>query len=65
MQAFLDGGLSFDQISTLNEATLDQRPGLYASIDELLAADTRARELARARLATRVVQQPPGTVTRT
>ena len=65
VQAFLDGGLSFDQISTLNEATLDQRPGLYASIDELLAADTRARELARTRLATRVVQQPPGTVTRT
>ncbi len=44
--AYLAGELSFEGISQVHRAVLAQRPGLHGSIDALLRADARARELA-------------------
>ncbi|MCB9916540.1 MAG: 1-deoxy-D-xylulose-5-phosphate reductoisomerase [Planctomycetes bacterium] len=46
--AFLAGELDFRDIQRVNARVLDQRPGRAGSLAELLAADARARELARA-----------------
>ncbi|MBS0545181.1 MAG: 1-deoxy-D-xylulose-5-phosphate reductoisomerase [Proteobacteria bacterium] len=46
--AFLDGGIGFRQIAEVIEATLERVPSLPVdSLDEVLAADLRAREIAR------------------
>lgn len=50
--AFLAGGIDFQNIQKINARVLDQRPGLCSSIQELLEADDRARELARDEVAT-------------
>lgn len=47
VQAFLDGRIAFPDIHRINRAVLDKRPGRDASVDALLSADERARELAR------------------
>lgn len=47
VQAFLDGRIAFPDIHRINRAVLDKRPGHDDSVDALLCADERARELAR------------------
>ncbi|MCA8980379.1 MAG: 1-deoxy-D-xylulose-5-phosphate reductoisomerase [Planctomycetes bacterium] len=47
VQAFLDGRIAFPDIHRINRAVLDKRSGHDASLDDLLGADQRARELAR------------------
>jgi 1-deoxy-D-xylulose-5-phosphate reductoisomerase len=51
VEAFLEGGLTFDRIAPLNAAILDQRPGLDGSIADLLRADALGRDLARDHIA--------------
>ena len=51
MAAFLSGGCSFPQIADTVEAVLDSVPiEPLDSVPQVLAADARARELARAAL---------------
>lgn len=45
--AFLDSRIQFTDINRINTSVLDRRPGLAASLDDLLAADSIARDLAR------------------
>jgi 1-deoxy-D-xylulose-5-phosphate reductoisomerase len=47
VKAFLDTQISFQDICRINTTVLGRRPGLDASVEELLAADAVARELAR------------------
>ena len=42
---------STSRISRINAAVLDRRPGLSASIEELLEADSHARALAQGEVA--------------
>ena len=46
VQAFLEGGIGFEDIQRINGCVLEQRPGLGGSVEELLRADGVARELA-------------------
>lgn len=52
VEAFLQGRIPFPEIGRINRAVLDRRPRLHRSIDELLAADAAARDLARRCVAT-------------
>jgi 1-deoxy-D-xylulose-5-phosphate reductoisomerase len=47
VQAFLDGQIAFPQITRINREVLGHRPRLEGSIERLLEADQRSRELAR------------------
>jgi len=47
VEAFLDTRISFQDICRINTTVLGRRPGLDASVEQLLAADAVARELAR------------------
>lgn len=47
VEAFLKTQIAFPDIHRINEAVLGRRPGLDSSVEELLAADALARELAR------------------
>ena len=50
--AFLEGGLRFDQIHAVNDATLSgYSPSTPASLDDLLAIDAHARRLAQESIA--------------
>ena len=51
VQAFLDARIQFTDINRINASVLDRRPGLSSSLEELLAADRIARELAREQVA--------------
>jgi len=44
--SFLAGELRFTDIARVNSATLDARPGMHTSIQELIHSDTQARALA-------------------
>ncbi len=60
VQAFRSGRIGFQDIARINRSVLERRPRLSGSVDALLAADQRARELARAEIArlTRVPTHP-------
>lgn len=47
VEAFLNGQIAFQEIHRINRRVLDQRPGVAQDIPALLAADARAREMAR------------------
>jgi 1-deoxy-D-xylulose-5-phosphate reductoisomerase len=47
VQAFRSGRIGFQDIARVNRSVLERRPRLSGSVDALLAADRRARELAR------------------
>jgi 1-deoxy-D-xylulose-5-phosphate reductoisomerase len=47
VQAFLDTRIAFQDICRINASVLGRRPGLDASVEELLRADAVAREYAR------------------
>ncbi|MCL4150011.1 UNVERIFIED_CONTAM: hypothetical protein GTU68_010954 [Idotea baltica] len=47
VEAFLADRIPFTEIPRINAAVLDKRPGLSSSLNELLAADRHARELAQ------------------
>lgn len=49
--AFLDGKLRFPDMHRITREVLDQRPGHADTVDDLIAADARAREMARERCA--------------
>ncbi len=51
VQAFRSGRIGFQDIARVNRSVLERRPRLSGSVDALLAADQRARELARAEIA--------------
>lgn len=48
VEAFLDGRLPFHGLYEVHAAVLAQRPRSFGSVDALLAADAKARELAHA-----------------
>ncbi|MFT7676105.1 MAG: 1-deoxy-D-xylulose-5-phosphate reductoisomerase [Planctomycetota bacterium] len=48
VEAFLDGRLPFHGLYEVHAAVLDQRPRSFGSVEALLAADAKARELAHA-----------------
>lgn len=50
VESFLAGRIAFGDIQRVNARVLDQRPGLDGSVERLLAADGRARELAHAEI---------------
>jgi 1-deoxy-D-xylulose-5-phosphate reductoisomerase len=52
VQAFLDGRIRFQDIYRINRSVLEQREGASESIESLLGADKRARELARDQIKT-------------
>jgi 1-deoxy-D-xylulose-5-phosphate reductoisomerase len=47
VHAFLNGAIKFTDIAKINEATLDARPGLFDSIQNLTESDQQARALAQ------------------
>jgi 1-deoxy-D-xylulose-5-phosphate reductoisomerase len=47
VEAFLKNEIAFPDIPRINRSVLERRPGLDASIDELLRADVASRDLAR------------------
>ena len=47
VDAFLKREIAFPDIPCINRSVLDRRPGLHASVDDLLRSDAAARELAR------------------
>ena len=49
--AFLEQRIQFTDINRINSSVLDRRPGLSASLDDLMAADRIAREMARDEIA--------------
>ncbi len=51
VDAFLDHRIAFPDITRINDQVLQQRPGLDGDVANLLAADGRARELARDQIA--------------
>jgi len=51
VQAFRSGRIGFQDIARVNRSVLERRPRLAGSVDALLEADRRARELARAEIA--------------
>ncbi|HIG10230.1 MAG: 1-deoxy-D-xylulose-5-phosphate reductoisomerase [bacterium] len=51
VEAFLGERIDFQDIPRINAAVLDRRPGLSASIEELLEADSHARALAQGEVA--------------
>jgi 1-deoxy-D-xylulose-5-phosphate reductoisomerase len=51
VQAFRSGRIGFQDIARINRSVLERRPHLAGSVDALLLADQRARELARAEIA--------------
>jgi 1-deoxy-D-xylulose-5-phosphate reductoisomerase len=51
VQAFRSERIGFQDITRVNRSVLEQRPRLSGSVDALLLADLRARELARAEIA--------------
>jgi 1-deoxy-D-xylulose-5-phosphate reductoisomerase len=51
VQAFLEGQIAFPQITRINREVLARRPRLEGSIERLLEADQRSRELARRAIA--------------
>jgi 1-deoxy-D-xylulose-5-phosphate reductoisomerase len=55
VQAFLDTRIPFTDINHINASVLDLRPGLSSSLEELIAADHIARDLARKQVAARSV----------
>jgi len=59
VRAFLDGEIAFQEIARINRTVLEMRPGLDDSIDALLRADSRARELARREVAAQGVERAP------
>jgi 1-deoxy-D-xylulose-5-phosphate reductoisomerase len=61
VQAFRDGRLGFQDIDRVCRSVLGQRPRLTGSIDALLLADRRARELARAEIGRRSPLHPTRT----
>ena len=47
VQAFLDGYIKFTDIAKINQASVEQMPSfIISSIDDVLAVDNQARELA-------------------
>jgi 1-deoxy-D-xylulose-5-phosphate reductoisomerase len=52
VDAFLRARIDFGDIHQVNRRVLDHRPGLAGSVERLLAADSRARSLARAEIET-------------
>lgn len=56
--AFRSGRIGFQDIARINRSVLERRPRLSGSVDALLRADQRARELARAEIA-RLAQASP------
>ena len=50
VQAFRSGRIGFQDIARVNRSVLERRPHLSGSVDALLLADQRARELARAEI---------------
>ena len=47
VQAFLDGYIKFTDIAKINQAAIEQMPSsTISSIDDVLAVDKQARELA-------------------
>jgi 1-deoxy-D-xylulose-5-phosphate reductoisomerase len=60
VHAFRAGRIGFQDIARVNRSVLERRPRLAGSVDALLSADQRARELARQELArlARVPTQP-------
>lgn len=57
VQAFRSGRIGFQDIARVNRSVLERRPRLSGSVDALLAADRRARELARVEIA-RLTRMP-------
>ncbi len=55
--AFRSGRIGFQDIARINRSVLERRPRLSGSVDALLAADRRARELAQAEIA-RLTRMP-------
>jgi 1-deoxy-D-xylulose-5-phosphate reductoisomerase len=51
VQAFLERRIAFPEITRVSRSVLERRPALSGSIDELLRADSLARDLARAEVA--------------
>jgi 1-deoxy-D-xylulose-5-phosphate reductoisomerase len=51
VEAFLEGRLAFPDLHRVVRTVLERRPGLSGSIERLLVADARARELAQAAVA--------------
>jgi 1-deoxy-D-xylulose-5-phosphate reductoisomerase len=51
VHAFRSGRIGFQDIARINRSVLERRPHLAGSVDALLQADQRARELARAEIA--------------
>jgi 1-deoxy-D-xylulose-5-phosphate reductoisomerase len=51
VQAFRSGSIGFQDIARVNRSVLERRPRLAGSVEALLQADQRARELARAEIA--------------
>ena len=49
--AFLESRIQFTDINRINATVLDRRPGLCASLDDLMTADRIAREMARDEIA--------------
>jgi len=57
VQAFRSGRIGFQDIARVNRSVLERRPHLSGSVDAMLLADQRARELARAEI-TRLARAP-------
>jgi 1-deoxy-D-xylulose-5-phosphate reductoisomerase len=51
--AFREGRIGFQDIARINRSVLDRRPRLSGSVEALLEADRRGRELARGEIARR------------
>lgn len=51
VSAFLEERIQFTDIQRINASVLDRRPGLCSTLEDLLAADGIARELAREQIA--------------
>jgi 1-deoxy-D-xylulose-5-phosphate reductoisomerase len=51
VEAFLETRIQFTDINRINTSVLDRRPGLSSSLEDLLAADLIARDLAREQVA--------------
>ncbi len=59
VEAFLAERMGFQEIYRVNRTVLEQRTGIAADLEDLLAADSRARSLARA-LVAELAQAPLG-----
>jgi len=59
VDAFLSGRIGFQEIERVDRSVLERRPGLENGLASLLAADSRARELAREEIETRALSSAP------